>query len=92
MRSVEYSGQFRKDVGRAQKRGKDIGTLKSLIALLIDAGPLPARYRDHALAGDWTGVRDAHVEPDWLLLYSLHEGVSAIRFERTGTHADLFDE
>jgi mRNA interferase YafQ len=30
-----------------------------------------------------------HVEPDWVLIYRIQEDV--IRFERTGTHADLFE-
>jgi mRNA interferase YafQ len=31
----------------------------------------------------------ADAEPDWLLIYTV--GRDWIRFERTGTHADLFD-
>ena len=46
-------------------------------------------YLDHPLKGNWQGYRDAHIEPDWLLIYKL-EGES-VRFERTGRHVDLFD-
>lgn len=91
MRQVEYSGQFRKDVRRVQKRGKDTEKLKALMALLIEGSVLSSRYRDHTLSGSWLGVRDAHVESDWLLLYTLNEDGSSIRFERTGSHADLFE-
>jgi mRNA interferase YafQ len=38
---------------------------------------------------DWAGRRECHVESDWLLIYKLDE--ARIVFERTGTHADLFD-
>ncbi|MEA0593934.1 type II toxin-antitoxin system mRNA interferase toxin, RelE/StbE family [Escherichia coli] len=38
--------------------------------------------------GSWKGYRDAHVEPDWILIYKLTDKL--LRFERTGTHAVLF--
>ena len=89
MRQPDYSGQFKRDVKLMQKRGKDMTKLKTLANLLIEGKPLPACYLDHPLKGGWRGVRDAHIEPDWLLLYKVTEDV--VRFERTGRHADLFD-
>ncbi len=64
--------------------------LKDVLLLLIEQKPLPLGYRDHALRGDWTGFRDLHIEPDWLLLYRI-DG-DELQLARTGTHADLFDE
>lgn len=92
MRRVEYTGQFRKDVKRIQRRGKDIDQLKLLMRLLVEGSPLPEHYQDHPLKGQWIGVRDAHIKGDWLLLYSLTEADTVVRFERTGSHSDLFDE
>lgn len=89
MRQPEYSGQFKRDVKQAQKRGKDMEKLKALLTLLIEGSPLPSIYLDHPLKGNWQGYRDAHIEPDWLLIYKL-EG-ETVRFERTGRHVDLFD-
>jgi YafQ family addiction module toxin component len=51
---------------------------------------LPARYKDHALRGNFAGSRDCQIEPDWLLIYTLTENGNHVRFERTGTHSDLF--
>ena len=88
-RTIEYSGQFQKDVKKAQKRHKDMSKLKALMTLLInDALPLPQVYKDHPLQGNYKGYRDAHIEPDWLLIYKITDEV--LRFERTGTHSDLF--
>lgn len=89
MRTPVYSGQFKRDIKRAEKRGKDLSKLKTLGRLLLAGEPLPPRYKDHPLKGEWTGFRDAHIEPDWLLIYKPADDV--VRFERTGTHADLFD-
>jgi mRNA interferase YafQ len=82
------STAFRRDVKRAEKRGRDLTKLRRLIALLCEGKPLPARHRDHPLRGDWHGFRDAHIEPDWLLLYRV-EG-EELQLARSGTHADLF--
>lgn len=90
MRQIYYSGQFKKDVKQAQKRGKSMRKLKFLISLIIENKPLPARYRDHPLKGQWRGFRDAHVEPDWILIYK--DDDKFVRFERTGKHSDLFNE
>lgn len=57
---------------------------------LIHREPLdPAQY-DHQLKGEWSGHRECHLGPDWLLIYRI-DGDDII-FERTGSHADLFDE
>ena len=50
--------------------------------------PLDRKFRDHVLIGNFKDRRECHIEPDWLLIYRIEE--SAIIFERTATHADLF--
>ena len=89
MRSASFTGQFRRDVKLAKKRGKDIGKLRDVIDLLLAGQPLPRALRDHPLKGKWELNRDLHIEPDWVLIYTIEE--SNVRFERTGSHSDLFD-
>lgn len=88
MLDIEYSGQFKRDLKRAKKRKKDLEKIKEPIRLLVKEEPLPEFYLDHSLSGQWKGCRDLHIEPDWLLIYRIQNHV--IRFERTGTHSDLF--
>ena len=88
MRSPSYTGQFKRDVKLAQKRGKDLEKLRSIIRLLLLGAPLPRELGDHPLKGDWKPRRDLHIESDWILIYRV-EG-EEVRFERTGSHADLF--
>ncbi|EHD1638539.1 type II toxin-antitoxin system YafQ family toxin [Salmonella enterica] len=90
MRQLDYSGQFKRDVKQAQKRGKDMDKLKALLALLIEGKPLPTTYLGHPLKGKLRGFRDAHIEPDWLLIYKSSDEM--VRFECTGQHSNLFDE
>lgn len=90
MLTPRLSGQFKRDVRKAEKRGKDMAKLRTLLTLLIDENPLPERYRDHPLKGEWAGFRDAHIEPDWVLIYRI--AGEELQLARTGAHSDLFDE
>ena len=88
MRIPIRGSKFRRDVKLAQRRGKDMSKLRVLILLLIEGTPLPPRYKDHPLSGDWEHHRDCHIEPDWLLLYKI-DG-NDLYLVRTGSHAELF--
>jgi len=68
-RAPSFSGQFKRDMKLAKKRGKNMGTLEILLGLLIDGQRLPECYKDHSLSGDWSSHRECHIEPDWLLIY-----------------------
>ncbi|MFI5458532.1 MAG: type II toxin-antitoxin system YafQ family toxin [Isosphaerales bacterium] len=88
MLKPRFSKQFHRDLGRMSKRGKNIDKIKAIIRLICDEQALPERHRDHPLKGKWEGHRDCHVEPDWVLIYAIHE--DGADFVRTGTHSDLF--
>ena len=90
MRTCSRTNQFKKDVKRAEKRGKDMAKLKAMLERLIDGEALPPKCRDHPLRGDFPGSRDCHIESDWLLIYTLTEKDAHVCFERVGTHSDLF--
>ena len=90
MRTFSRTSQFKKDVKRQKGRGKVLGKLKTVIDLLIAGDDLPGQYLDHPLRGNFVGSRDCHVEPDWILIYTLEANGTQSRFERTGTHSDLF--
>jgi mRNA interferase YafQ len=88
LRNPIAGGQFRRDAKLAEKRGKDMSKLREIILLLVEGNPLPARYKDHPLGGDWKHYRDCHIEPDWLLIYKID--CDDLFLVRTGTHSDLF--
>jgi mRNA interferase YafQ len=88
VREIVRSVQFKRDVKLAEKPGKDMTKLRNLILLLAEETPLPVRYKDHPLSGEWKHHRDSHIEPDWLLLYKIDD--NDFYLVRTGTHADLF--
>lgn len=53
MLKVIYSNQFKKDYKVIQKRGYDVSKLKYVVKLLAEGKPLPAKYRDHHLTGNY---------------------------------------
>lgn len=81
---------FRRDLQRAEKRRKDLGKLRTLIALPVSQEELAAASRDHPLRDRWNGFRNAYVEPDWILIYRVQD--EELQLARTETHSDLFDE
>ena len=93
MRAVKYTvkptTQFKKDYKLAIKRGLKIDLLEEVVATLAKGEALPEKNKDHALTGNWTGHRECHIQPDWLLLYLIDNDVLVLTLVRTGSHSDL---
>ena len=62
--------------------------LPDVVDLLIRAEPIPERFRDHALGGNWKSYRDLHLKPDLVLIYRL-EGADELLLARLGSHSEL---
>ena len=88
MRTVRRTSQFKRDVKRMQRQGRELENLKRVLETLVEGEPLAAKYQDHVLVGQYKGTRECHVEPDWLLIYELAE--AEIVLIRTGSHSELF--
>ena len=89
MRKIELSKQFSRDVKRISRSGRyRIEELKSVLTNLASDTPLPERFNDHALVGEWVNHRECHIRPDWLLIYCLAPGI--LFLTRTGSHSELF--
>ena len=87
---VKATTQFKKDYKLAMKRGLKIRLLEDVVAALAMGEPLPEKYKDHALTGNWVGHRECHIQPDWLLVYRIEDDVLVLTLSRTGSHSDLF--
>ena len=88
MRTIRYSGQFKKDAKLMVKRGHEMKKLRAVIENLVNEDEPEARYKDHPLQGKYSGARDCHISPDWILIYAI--AGSELRLIRTGAHSDLF--
>lgn len=87
---IKHTAQFKKDYKKLRKRGREIERLQEVVALLMQGLPLPPKYHDHALTGNYKGQRECHLRPDWLLIYFIDPASSVVVLVRTGTHSDLF--
>ena len=88
MLNVRYSTRFKKDFKACAKRGYKMELLQKAIDTLRVPAPLPTKNRDYNLSGNYSGYRECHIEPDWLLIYK--QDGNELKLDRTGTHADLF--
>ena len=89
MRRIFYTTQFKKDLKRIRKQNKDAAKLKAVIEKLAAGETLDKKYKDHPLRGNYAGVRDCHIAPDWLLIYAIIG--DELRLIRTGSHTELFE-
>lgn len=87
---IRYTTQFKKDLKLAKKQGKNIDRLFDVVEKLANGEMLEAKFRDHDLTGNYSGCRECHVEPDWLLVYEVVEGVLVLMLYRVGSHSELF--
>ncbi len=88
MLNVRYSTRFKKDFKTCVKRSYKMSLLQQAIDTLRIPAQLPLKNKDHNLSGNYSGYRECHIEPDWLLIYKQTD--DELRLDRTGTHADLF--
>ena len=88
---IRFTGQFKKDLKRAKKQGKDTDELFAVIDKLSNGEVLEEKYRDHELKGKYQGFRECHIQPDWLLIYLKENDVLTLTLVDTGSHADLFN-
>ena len=80
---IVWSSQFKKDYKRSIKRNLDINLLDDIIRKLSYGETLPEENRDHPLSGNWTGFRECHIQPDWLLIYRFDDDVLVLTLTRT---------
>ena len=90
MLELVTTSAFRKDLKIAKKRGYNLSLIELVIDELLKKNTLAPKYKDHALIGNYTGFRECHISPDWLLIYSIDKSKLILTASRTGTHSDLF--
>jgi mRNA interferase YafQ len=83
-----YEKAFQKDLKLTAKRGKNLKKIESIMESLINGDGLDKRFLNHKLRGNYIDCWECHIEPDWLLIYTIKH--PHIIFVRTGTHSDLF--
>ena len=91
MRIVKYTTRFKRDYRREQSAtlGKKLDVLlMDAVTLLADNQPLPRRYVNHQLVGEWRDCHDCHLRPDLVLIYRLPDS-DTLELVRLGSHSEL---
>ena len=87
---IQFTSAMKKGVKRMEKRGKDMSELSLVLSILSSGEKLPVKYYDHALSGKLTGLRECHIQPDWLLIYEIRNNELILIAVDTGTHSELY--
>ena len=90
MYRIKFTKQFKKDLKLAKKQNKNLNKLFDVIEILKRGDALDSNYKDHNLSGDYYGLRECHIEPDWLLIYDIRDDVIVLLLYRIGSHSELF--
>lgn len=86
-RSVSVTNQFKRDI---KKQALQLTTPQwvEVMNCLINGLPVPARYENHPLKGEWVGCMDCHIKPDLVLIYEFC-GDNDLLLHRLGSHSEL---
>lgn len=89
MKELRYTSQFKKDLKRILNQPKKLKALNEVLDMLRNETPLPEKYRQHPLQGNYTGCLECHIEGDFLLIW-YDEVNNIIALFRLGSHSELF--
>lgn len=79
MLDIYYTSKFKKDYKKIIKQGKKTSELEKVLG-----------YLQQLLTGNYTGLRECHINPDWLLIYKIDQEKLILALARTGSHSELF--
>ena len=90
--NLTFSGKFKKDFKRYQKRPKEVAAIMELIKILEQGTTaIPERMKPHKLIGNYRDTWECHVFPDLLLIWEQEEEpVNEVHLLRLGSHSELF--
>ena len=65
--------------------------MKTVLDMLRNEIPLPQKYRQHVLKGDYSDCFECHIEGDFLLVWFDEEN-NVLALFRLGSHSELFKD
>lgn len=89
---IRVTNEFKKNLKKIIKQGKDINKLQIVIEMLANKETLDSKYRNHLLVNSkkYKDCGECHIEPDWLLVYKYHHEELVLLLVSTGSHSELF--
>ena len=91
MYTVFQTKSFKKTLKKVSKRKEfDLEFLSQTLEIIASRRPLPDRYKDHKLEGEYDTYRECHLNNSLLLIYEVSDIEERIYLIKIGTHPDLF--
>jgi len=86
---LQVTNQFKKSVNLSYARNFNLQLLFDIIELLAQDKPLPENNFAHKLKGQYTGIWECHIKPDWLLMWQIARDKLILLLLNTATHSDF---
>lgn len=87
--TVKTSSRYKREFRNVIKRGYNENKMIEVVDLLATGEPLPQKYKDHDLYGNWEVYRECHIAFDWILVYRIFENELILFLTSTGSHSDV---
>ena len=86
---LQITHQFKKSIGLSYSRNFDLNLLFEIVELFAQDKPLPAKNHAHQLKGQYVGIWECHIKPDWLLMWQEYRDKLVLLLLNTATHSDF---
>lgn len=68
----------------------DRALINQAVKTLASGETLEPIYKDHALIGNYIGLRECHIKPDLLLVYQIKDSELELYLAAIGSHSEIF--
>ena len=91
---IDYTSDFKKQLKKIVKQGKDINLLLEIVTLLANYEELEPKYKNNHLINDKTyrDCMECHLKPDWLLVYKYINDNLVLLLVATGSHSEILEK
>jgi len=86
---VQVTNQFKKSVDLSYRRNFDLQLLFEIVEFLAQDKTLPEKNDAHKLKGQYSGIWECHIKPDWLLMWQEDKDTLILLLLNTATHSDF---
>lgn len=89
---IKQSRIFARNYKKLAKKNYRMEKLDRVVLHLLNQETvvLKQKYKDHALKGNLKGLRELHIENNWLLVYRIENEHLELWLLATGSHDDIF--
>ena len=87
---LRITGECKQNLKLCKRRGLPMDELWIVVGMLLNGETLDEKYHAHILSGDRKGQWECHIQPDWLLIWEVHDQELVLVLINSGSHSDLF--